>query len=363
MSLEGALRPEDGASPASAPAPPHASFDVTLSLLRQFYSHVKPLQELFPPDFQLLREGDSDAFRELVEETMVASLAEEGVGELRVESLVGPDVGMRDILEQVHTRLFSQHARLVTKVKKSSGAYISATPKNVLALGYRPATGWNNDAVSSAAGAIPLVNVFANTTVSALRSSREWHTLLARIGPHPLLTLLSSSTTALFTPLANACLLQVSGTPVSELKPRYILDEEIRRKQKKPRKRINRAGKRKRRKKDTLHDDDDSTEEREATVEATPPPSPPPPTIRTPNQSPIKRIRTLGPSVSAPELLSPGRTLGAQSRALVFPATQAGDRTALRPTQSSTSLLGGGVKRRAELEMGVKLKRKKLETL
>lgn len=38
----------------------------------------------------------------------------------------------------MHTRIFSQHARAVAKAKKIPGAYISATPKNVLAMGYRP---------------------------------------------------------------------------------------------------------------------------------------------------------------------------------------------------------------------------------
>lgn len=180
-------------------------------------------------------------------------------------------------------------------------------------------------------------------------------------GPHPLLTLFASPTVALFTPLANACFLQISGTPVSELKPRYLLEEELKRGQKRPRKRSSRVGKRKRREAD-LDDSNQPTEDREATVEATPPPSPPSLAIRTPNQSPIKRLRTLGPSISAPELLSPRRPL-APLRSLVFPPTQAVDKTTLRPTQSSASILGG-VKRGAELKSGAKdVKRKKLETL
>lgn len=158
MSLEGALPPEHSASPALTP--PGASLEVTVSLLHQFYTHVKPLEQHFPASCHLLREGDSDAFKQLVQETMVAGLAEEGIGELRVEATGGSDVGMRDvslcrghaqlqsanlpargpcqILEQVHTRIFAQHARAVVKARKIPGAYISVTPKNVLAMGYRP---------------------------------------------------------------------------------------------------------------------------------------------------------------------------------------------------------------------------------
>lgn len=97
MSLEEPLTPERIAFPPSTLAPPDAFLDVTLGLLRQFYSHVKPVQQHFPVSCQLLREGDSDAFKQLVEGTMVASLAEDGIGELRVEAVVGSDVGMRDV--------------------------------------------------------------------------------------------------------------------------------------------------------------------------------------------------------------------------------------------------------------------------
>lgn len=97
MSVEVTLPPERGASPATGLAPPAASLDVTLGLLRQFYYHVKPLQQHFPASCQLLQEGDSDAFKQLVEQTMVAGLAEDDIGELRVEPIVGSDVGMRDV--------------------------------------------------------------------------------------------------------------------------------------------------------------------------------------------------------------------------------------------------------------------------
>lgn len=154
---------EGGASTSASAAalpPRDPSLAVTHALLGQFYRHVTPLRDLFPSHVQLLQDGDSDAFRKLVEETMVASTAEEGVGELRVEPLLGTDVSMRDvsyrracastlslmlrlvalrqILQQVHTRLFTQHARVAARFKKGSGVYMSATPKNVLALGFRP---------------------------------------------------------------------------------------------------------------------------------------------------------------------------------------------------------------------------------
>ena len=136
---------------------PENNLSVTHALLRRFYSHVTPLRDLLPAESTVVRAGDSDAFKSLVEQTIVASTTDTGCSALRVEPSVLGDIGMRDVstrddfqkrcgteaalaqvLEQVHTRIFSQHARVISKQKKGSGAYLSATPKNVLALGFRP---------------------------------------------------------------------------------------------------------------------------------------------------------------------------------------------------------------------------------
>ncbi|BGP40727.1 Telomerase reverse transcriptase [Rhodotorula kratochvilovae] len=172
--------------------PPAPSTAVTLRLLSNFYIDVKPLCALLPGEVGVVRDGDSERFRQL-------------------------------IVDQVQQRLFSAHAKFFQR-EKAAGRIVFATPKNVLALGYRLQT--NNLArgrqpTRSGLGA-SYTNVFPNTVVSSLVTSLDWDTLASRIGPDALIDLLSSPSIALFVPLPNACFLQVSGVPVADLKPRDL---------------------------------------------------------------------------------------------------------------------------------------------
>lgn len=197
---------------------------------------------------------------------------------------------------------------------------------------------------------------------SSLLVARHYSvSLLSSTGPHPLITLLASPTTALFTPLANACYLQVSGTSVSELKPHSLLEQA---KSKLKRRSNGREGGRKRRRgKKRAHDGDEQPR-------ATTPTHPSPPIINvtSPHPStllplpPPKRARLLGPSISAPQLGSPFRHAPEQS--LLAPTASA--RPPLRPAQSVASLLDGPTTRKAEAISGIAVrngKRRKMETL
>lgn len=91
-----ALRQSNDAS-AGTPAGPETNLAVTHALLKQFYAHMVPLSDLLPSSTAVLRAGDSDAFKQLVEETVVASLAEQGVPQLKPEPITLGDVSMRDV--------------------------------------------------------------------------------------------------------------------------------------------------------------------------------------------------------------------------------------------------------------------------
>jgi hypothetical protein len=98
----------------------------------------------------------------------------------------------------------------------------------------------------SGRGYLPLVPSFPNTVVAALCSSPTWNKLLLRfatsypefcelfltaqmhrMGPGCILKLLTSPSTALFTPLPNACYLQISGQAISDLTPRTSILGEV----------------------------------------------------------------------------------------------------------------------------------------
>ncbi|GAA5844734.1 hypothetical protein JCM9279_002901 [Rhodotorula babjevae] len=341
---------------APAPRPPQApppSVAVTLRLLSSFYTDVQPLEALVPAESALVRDSDSDKFRQLVADTLVATTA---------------------IVDQVQQRLFSAHAKHYQR-EKQAGRVAFATPKNVLALGYRlhtsdPKRGLQR--TRSGLGA-SYVSVFPNTVVSALVSSLEWDLLASRIGADSLIELLSSPSIAIFMPLANACFLQVSGTPVAELKPHDPFSKDAASSKRKARTAHERT-KRKRWRKGTAASSPDEPDEADADSDmriadiVLVPPSPTEsasasPAAASPSRptSPTSRTRPHGPSLSAP-LLGTATFLDGQSPAPAAPTqlfdSQLSPTKRVRPSQSICSTFGGGS------EAGERpTKRRKLATL
>ncbi|BGP48846.1 Telomerase reverse transcriptase [Rhodotorula kratochvilovae] len=305
--------------------PPAPSTAVTLRLLSNFYIDVKPLCALLPGEVGVVRDGDSERFRQL-------------------------------IVDQVQQRLFSAHAKFFQR-EKAAGRIVFATPKNVLALGYRLQT--NNLArgrqpTRSGLGA-SYTNVFPNTVVSSLVTSLDWDTLASRIGPDALIDLLSSPSIALFVPLPNACFLQVSGVPVADLKPRDLATASAGQHVSSRTCHVRRKRKRRRRGKTPTRDEDkeDEQDEREASpmdVDIVPPSAPvspfrplPPRIEVSASPSPTKRTRPLGPALSAPLLgISPFTSTQQASQALPTQplSTLLSSTKRLRPTQSSGSVFG-----------------------
>lgn len=92
---------------------------------------------------------------------------------------------------------------------------------------------------------LALNNTYPNTIISSLKASIDWQILLDRyvsaprnishngsilfrcvsVGSSSLIALLGDSTSAVFTPLPNSCYLQISGTPLCDLKPNSTLME------------------------------------------------------------------------------------------------------------------------------------------
>ncbi|GAA5958254.1 hypothetical protein JCM10213_002618 [Rhodosporidiobolus nylandii] len=122
------------------------------------------------------------------------------------------------VVDQVQQRIFAAHAREYDREKRA-GRPAFATPKNVLAFGYRLSTDRTRELSQARTRGPSVTNVFPNTVISSLTSSAAWSTLLARVGPDPLIELFANPDIALFSPLPNACYLQVSGVPVADLKP------------------------------------------------------------------------------------------------------------------------------------------------
>ncbi|BGP16855.1 Telomerase reverse transcriptase [Rhodosporidiobolus nylandii] len=125
---------------------------------------------------------------------------------------------MSEVVDQVQQRIFAAHAREYDREKRA-GRPAFATPKNVLAFGYRLSTDRTRELSQARTRGPSVTNVFPNTVISSLTSSAAWSTLLARVGPDPLIELFANPDIALFSPLPNACYLQVSGVPVADLKP------------------------------------------------------------------------------------------------------------------------------------------------
>ncbi|KAK4334926.1 Telomerase reverse transcriptase [Rhodotorula toruloides] len=322
------------ASPSRQP-----SMDVTRRTLRQLYTTVVGLQDLVPESYRLVEEDDSEEYKSLVGELIVASTALVGPPELP-ETVQKASVTMEEIVDQVQQRIFAAHAKEYQR-DKAAGRMAWATPKNVLAFGYRL--------------------VFPNTVAASLVTSPEWGILASRLGPDALIDLLASPTTAVFTALPNACLLQVSGTPVAEL--RLLSSDTAATTRAQSGRPAHQRRKRKRRRKacDVAQVDESADETAPGSpmsIDPTQPvPSLPPspsqvPRIEVPaSPSPTKRARILGPSHSAPDFGQPG---GGSQR--LFASTSPSKRS-LVATQSVGSTFGAS-------EMSERpAKRRRLETL
>ncbi|GAA5959406.1 hypothetical protein JCM21900_006848 [Sporobolomyces salmonicolor] len=349
------------------PLPIHST-GLTHMLLRQFYIEIRSLEELVSEEADLVREGDSDRFRKLVRAIVVGSTVKDGLPVLRSTESEDPNVDMGEIIAQVHQRIFALHSKVYQQARRT-GQPAFATPKHVLALGYRLSNNQKGDSHQSMTiGTGPAFhNVFPNTIVSSLTSSREWDTLLSRVGPDTLINLLSNPTIALFSPLQNACYLQIAGVPLAELKPiEAELQATASYKSTNGRKTHSRTKrKRRRRRKGAAEDSgDEDVEMKNASAPSPARPSAPPPpeTVTFVPRSPQKRLPTHGHSVSVPFLGSSAFPAPQQTgtRTQPFLATQVSPmkrcRLGLRATQSVTGAMEGG-------EAGREVKRRKVETL
>ncbi|CEQ41347.1 SPOSA6832_03072 [Sporobolomyces salmonicolor] len=356
-------RPNSTANPLST-----HSTGLTHMLLRQFYIEIRSLEELVSEEADLVREGDSDRFRKLVRATVVGSTVKDGLPVLRSTESEDPNVDMGEIIAQVHQRIFAVHSKVYQQARRT-GQPAFATPKHVLALGYRLSNNQKGDSHQSMTiGTGPAFhNVFPNTIVSSLTSSREWDTLLSRVGPDTLINLLSNPTIALFSPLQNACYLQIAGVPLAELKP---IEAELQAtascKSTNGRKTHSRTKRKRRRRGKGAAEDrgDEDVEMKNASAPSPARPSAPPPpeTVTFVPRSPQKRLPTHGHSVSVPLLGSSAFPAPQQTgtRTQPFLATQVSPmkrcRLGLRATQSVTGAMEGG-------EAGRAVKRRKVETL
>lgn len=413
-------------------APP-PSTAVTLRLLSDFYTDVKPLQALLPDEPPVVREADSDRFRQLVGDTLVASTALTGLPMLSASTSGGDAVDMTEVrCSTLHVRHGDTHPSLAPSDRRPGPAAPLFGTRKALSAGeaswtyrvrhaqerprarlpscaspllaaVRPwlTTLSRSKRATPNAGCRGLAAAWARRTraPSPTRSSRPSSPRssgtrsrlgasslcsLARprltrcrpcsIGPDPLIELLSSPLIALFVPLPNACFLQVSGTPVAELKPHNLFKTSA--SSKRCSRPVHDRARRKRRRKnkavlepeepeepDEGHDDIDMHSVDVVLVPPSPVahvfPAPSEPPSRAP--SPTKRSRPLGPAVSAP-LLGVASIQDAQAAsqmaATQVTSSQASPTKRLRPIQSATSVFGG-----ASSEAGRVTKRRKLATL
>ncbi|BGP08731.1 Telomerase reverse transcriptase [Rhodotorula toruloides] len=354
-----ALSLNKDASPSRQP-----SIDVTLQTLRQLYTTVARLAELVPDGFRLVKEDDSEGYQSLVGGMVVASTALVGPPELPT-TVQNASVTMEEIVDQVQQRIFAAHAKEYQR-DKAAGRVAWATPKNILAFGYRLTTQNRGDLTRSRSNLGPsFTQVFPNTVAASLVTSPEWALLASRLGPDALIDLLASPTTAVFTALPNACLLQVSGTPVAELRP--LGGDATAQSAARSGRPAHQRRKRRRRRKSG------QTAQLEEPFDDTAPgspmsidpiqhsPSPPPspsqlPRIEVPaSPSPMKRARALGSSRSAPDLGQPNSSAHTVSQRLFAPTSPS--KRSLAATHSAGSTIGAS-------EMSERpAKRRRLETL
>ncbi|KAK4702528.1 telomerase reverse transcriptase, partial [Phenoliferia sp. Uapishka_3] len=212
-----------------ANAPPRPPTNTVLSL---FYPHLTPLSAIFSKS--ILRDDDSPAFKYFLDTVLVGSPEEIAA----VVACEDPEAQMKDVIDRAHSKLFALHRQANAKTVLPPGQWLSKTPSNVLCFGYRPVreallgpilfilspdfsidlkADGRSDVFS--AGGFGITNYVANTVVTHIRQSTEWRTLVTRVGIAPLITIFSSPTTAVFSPLPNFCYLQLSGQPMSDLTP------------------------------------------------------------------------------------------------------------------------------------------------
>ncbi|GAA5910442.1 telomerase reverse transcriptase [Sporobolomyces salmoneus] len=204
----------------SAPLSPPSPAAPTHRVLSLYYPHLHTLASLFPPS--LIKEKDPNSFKQFLEECLVCTNDSTPVGPYKVLEKEDESFGMGEILNQVLSIIFKRHSTAYHLARKH-GLPAFSTPKNVLAAGHRlNLIGGNNHSSSGMGmriGTGPLFEpVYTNTVFASINSSKCWSLLLSRVGPDSIIKLLSSPTIALFQPLKNDCYLQISGTPTVELK-------------------------------------------------------------------------------------------------------------------------------------------------
>lgn len=104
--------------PAAAPPPPPRNHSITLThtLLSSYYTHLSPLAALLPPDTVHL--DDSDAFKALLDNTVVATTLEHGIENLQVEHMLGQGWSMREVrVNELHVSLTM--SRILTRLSSS----------------------------------------------------------------------------------------------------------------------------------------------------------------------------------------------------------------------------------------------------
>ncbi|KAM0789504.1 hypothetical protein ACM66B_000323 [Microbotryomycetes sp. NB124-2] len=205
---------------------PEQRMRLSRSLLLKYYSAVTTMYDVLVSSghesADLVKQGDDDGYTTLVRHSLVAAFDRDTLCDpkgLRAEQGSFDDISMAEVVEQAQMRIFAHHRKSnpakAARHDKQARSWNSKLPQNMLALGYRPSN--DRDSVLNAGRGASLVCERPNTIVSDLRSAPAWLTLLRRIGPGPVLHLLSSPALAVFAPLANACFMQVTGRPVLEL--------------------------------------------------------------------------------------------------------------------------------------------------
>ncbi|GAA6017946.1 hypothetical protein JCM10207_002715 [Rhodosporidiobolus poonsookiae] len=347
--------------PPKRPRPPHStessvaapSKELTHRLLARFYRHVQLLVDLLPDGGSRWNEDDPPGLRELVEGVVIVSNGEEPLKSLAVNESGAGTVSMAEIVEQVQQRIFAAHARVFQR-EKLAGRPAFATPKNVLALGLRLTTDRTRDKSQNKQSRGPsIASVFPNTVVASLTSSPAWNGLTNRIGPDPLVELLSNPLVAMFTSLPNACYLQVSGVPVADLK---LIEEHYTAKSTSSSRRTHQRAKRKRRRcargheealkpaEDQPVEEDDPADAMEVDepIAETQPAVEPMPTVEVQVASPSPTKRFLRQTLSAPSLFPTGNQPFSQARptpqALSQLSPTKSGRLPLRATQSLASI-------------------------
>jgi len=263
-----------------------------------------------------------------------------------------------------------------------------------LNLFHQSSQGSNNNSISVGTG--PLYeSVFTNTILSSLISSKDWSLLLGRyvslslpfsptphyspsyserrfskecrVGPDPIIKVLSSVEIALFAPLRNGCYYQIAGEPVVELK---VIEKGDQEKMSKGGRKVHCRTKKKRGKKgkgmkgpeekgavdkEEVIEVDEMEVDREGSTQTVE-------VLDQPILEPIiKRTRFLGPSKSAPSLLP--STSFTPSLSLAETQSQRIAQTQVSPTKRSGSSVVNASTAVAlkGTQAGLEAKQKKLE--